>query len=152
MSVWIFLATHSGFATEAILLSSYFLWKMCYGRLSLRRASIAFIAFLVLRLFAELFKFAIVVPRPCWQEQRVALISCPLTYSFPSGHAVGLVMAASLVGFFSKRRLVLFGFVALALVVSWSRVIVGVHTPVDSIAGSALGLGFGWVIWRLFLQ
>jgi undecaprenyl-diphosphatase len=67
--------------------------------------------------------------------------------SLPSGHAAtsfaGAVLLAALVG-----RAVPFLF-ALAVLVSWSRVYVGVHYPLDLLAGAALGTAVALAVLAL---
>ena len=85
----------------------------------------------------------------------------PVTYSFPSGHAITacsfyLVLAAILSSRLSKRaRAVLLAFaVAMAMAIGLSRVYLGVHYPSDVVAGYATaviwisGLERGYAGWR----
>lgn len=60
-------------------------------------------------------------------------------HSFPSGHTVTAFVTAGVLGSFTgpRRRALL---LAAALLVGGSRVAVGVHWPVDVLAGAALGL------------
>ena len=64
--------------------------------------------------------------------------SRPDTYSFPSGHAAASVAGAmTLSQVWPRGRAVLW---VLALLVSFSRIYVGVHYPFDSVVGLAIGL------------
>ena len=66
------------------------------------------------------------------------LLDSPSTYSFPSGHAtVSFACATVLALAVPRLRLPLF---ALATLISFSRVYVGVHYPFDVLAGAALGV------------
>ncbi len=68
-------------------------------------------------------------------------------YSFPSGHSL---MAGLLAGWFfywaaccgAMRRL--WWLVPWAAAVAWSRLVLGVHRPIDVLAGLALGLAVSW--------
>lgn len=71
----------------------------------------------------------------------------PFNTSFPSGHAASSFAAALVLS-----RLVPGATIAwwvLAAVVSFSRVYIGVHYPIDVIAGALLGYACGVVVWRL---
>jgi undecaprenyl-diphosphatase len=67
------------------------------------------------------------------------LLEAPTTYSLPSGHAtVSFACATVLALAVPRLRWPLF---ALAALVAWSRVYVGVHFPGDVLAGAVLGVG-----------
>ena len=77
------------------------------------------------------------------------LIHPPTTPSFPSGHAVTAFLGATLISF-SRARWAVWLY-ALAAAIAWSRVYVGVHYPLDILAGAVYGtaLGFGFRALRL---
>jgi undecaprenyl-diphosphatase len=69
------------------------------------------------------------------------LVSVPATHSFPSGHAtVGFACATVLALAVPRLATPLF---ALAVLIAVSRVYVGVHYPLDILAGAALGTVVG---------
>jgi undecaprenyl-diphosphatase len=66
------------------------------------------------------------------------LLEAPSTYSFPSGHATVAFACATVLSLAVPRlRWPLF---ALAALIAFSRVYVGVHYPGDVLAGAALGI------------
>jgi undecaprenyl-diphosphatase len=66
------------------------------------------------------------------------LLEAPSTYSFPSGHATVAFACATVLALAVPRlRWPLF---ALAALIAWSRVYVGVHYPGDVLAGAVLGV------------
>ena len=93
-------------------------------------------------LAGTLVKLAIARPRP-----DVALIALPGSYSFPSGHAVAAsafyltlaLLASHAERRAAPRRLIIGAGVAVALLVAWSRVYLGVHYFSDVVGGLMLG-------------
>jgi undecaprenyl-diphosphatase len=69
------------------------------------------------------------------------LVGTPLDLSFPSGHAATSFAGATVLSAFVPRLRVLF--YVLAALVAWSRVYVGVHYPLDILAGAVLGTAVG---------
>lgn len=68
--------------------------------------------------------------------------------SFPSSHAANMFALATVCFLFHRR----WGGIALALasLVAFSRMYVGVHWPSDVLAGSLIGMACGWlVVWLL---
>ena len=75
------------------------------------------------------------------------LVDLPVTYSFPSGHAtVSFACATTLALAVPRLTWPLF---ALATLISFSRVYVGVHYPFDVVAGAALGVAIAIALRRL---
>ncbi|MGB9699312.1 MAG: phosphatase PAP2 family protein [Thermodesulfobacteriota bacterium] len=86
--------------------------------------------------------------RPCHTLTEVRLLTdCNTSYSFPSSHAVNIFAAA----FFLAKQLKKFSifFYALASLVAYSRVYIGIHYPFDALGGAALGLLIAWPLHRL---
>jgi undecaprenyl-diphosphatase len=89
-------------------------------------------------------------PRPFLVEPTPEpLMRTPLDLSLPSGHAATSFAGATLLSIAQPRAAVpLF---LLAILISWSRVYVGVHYPLDVAAGALVGVGVALVstvIWR----
>ena len=96
-------------------------------------------------------------PRPCHEVNGVMeisdihlLVPCGSGYSFPSSHAVNNFAAATLFSYYYRNwKWLAF---ALASLVAFSRIAVGVHYPSDVLGGSCLGVSFAFFIifiWRL---
>jgi undecaprenyl-diphosphatase len=74
------------------------------------------------------------------------LVSRPDTGSFPSGHAATSFACATVLGAFEPRlRVPLY---VLAALIAASRTYVGVHYPLDAVAGAGWGLLVGWLVVR----
>lgn len=63
--------------------------------------------------------------------------------SFPSDHAV-LFFALATGIFFISRRIGVFAFIYVSLVISLPRIYLGLHYPTDVFAGALLGIAMGW--------
>ncbi len=73
-----------------------------------------------------------------------ALVHLPADASFPSGHAATAFAAAGVVAIrYPALRIPLLG---LAALIALSRVYLGVHYPLDVLAGAALGLAIAWAV------
>lgn len=72
------------------------------------------------------------------------LVSHAPDSSFPSTHASGVFGFAS--GLWSRRpKLLRYLFTTIAIIVSFSRVYVGVHWPTDVLAGMVIGIASGYI-------
>jgi undecaprenyl-diphosphatase len=87
----------------------------------------------------HVFKYSLLRPRPCIALADVRLlVGCTNLPSFPSNHAVNASVLATLVTLYMPRLWL--PATALACLVGYSRVYVGVHYPLDVLAGSVLGI------------
>jgi len=86
--------------------------------------------------------------RPCDALTWCAAIDIPSPggHSFPSGHAAGSFAFAA----FAAVRVPRWGAAALiyAMIVAWSRCVLGVHYPSDVLVGSLLGSAIGVAVAR----
>jgi undecaprenyl-diphosphatase len=71
----------------------------------------------------------------------------PVSYSFPSGHAtVSFACAVVLAAAVPRLAVPLY---VLAAAIAWSRVVTGVHYPLDVLGGALLGIAVGLLVTRL---
>ena len=96
--------------------------------------------------------------RPCHDEQissymRLVKDSCGGFYSFFSAHASNSFSLASFFFFvyykIIQRKIILF--FVLASLVSYSRVYIGVHYPLDIITGSIFGFFSGFILFKFWI-
>jgi undecaprenyl-diphosphatase len=98
-------------------------------------------------LFVQLIKRSVGRPRPSAGLPTAALIAAPDRFSFPSGHAAAIASLAIGVGIaFPEWKPLL---AAIAGLVGFSRVALGVHYPGDVVAGIALAVASDWLIRSL---
>lgn len=129
------------------------IWLLTAGTLLLlpkhRRAGILLLAGLAVGVIVGniAMKNLFARPRPCWIDTAVQLlVSVPKDYSFPSGHTLSSVIAATVLTADDRR----FAFVAipLATLIAFSRLYLFVHFPTDVLASIVLGIAIGIIVWK----
>lgn len=94
-------------------------------------------------------KVVIQVPRPC--------IVCPAPdcnpycdtgFAFPSGHAASIFVVFTSLSLFVKRKKFLLVYI-IPILISYSRVALGVHTIWDVLGGAVLGFIVSLFVWRM---
>ena len=107
---------------------------------------------------SNFFKYGFGRLRPCYEEDMLATMRlvkgyCGGKYSFFSAHAANSVALASFFAFLLGPRMKWLPFLVLgwAIFVSYSRIYIGVHYPLDVLTGIGVGLFFGWVFAKLFI-
>jgi undecaprenyl-diphosphatase len=100
-------------------------------------------------------KNAVARERPCTAIEGIRLIAgCPKSFSLPSGHAISSFACAVPLYILSREYMMMqwrLYPLALASVIAFSRLYLGVHYPTDVLAGAVLGAGIGMLLsllWR----
>jgi undecaprenyl-diphosphatase len=107
------------------------------------------IAVVISSLYVMVAKELIALPRPFVVITDLQVAYFPSGYSFPSGHTAGAFAAFSAWCFRERRHyLPLLGF---ATIIGISRVYIGVHYPMDVLAGAVVGLIMGYAVAQLDL-
>jgi undecaprenyl-diphosphatase len=106
---------------------------------------------------SNFFKYGVQRLRPCFESAMQAQIRmvkgyCGGRYGFYSAHASNsMAIAIFFSALFGRRYRFLVPFLIIwALVLAFSRIYLGVHYPLDVIAGAVAGLVLGWIFARLF--
>ncbi len=107
---------------------------------------------------SNFFKLGVGRPRPCYDADLDGLIrlvkaSCGGKFGYYSAHASNsFAIAVFFMHFFRKSHRPMAGLLLLwALFVSYSRIYVGVHFPLDVVSGALAGSLMGWLFYRLFI-
>lgn len=95
---------------------------------------------------SQAMKIACRVPRPWVLDPNFSILEAAREaasgYSFPSGHTQTAVGTFGAIAATAKRKTVAVTCVILALLVGFSRMYIGVHTPADVLVGGGLSVAF----------
>jgi undecaprenyl-diphosphatase len=153
---WLFV-TNKYSAIPLYLFLLYYTYKS-YG---LKKTFIA-VLFVVLLITisdqtSNLFKYGFKRLRPCHDENVLHLIrlvkeSCGGLYAYFSAHAANAFAVAVFFGLLLNRKLkyVLSFLILWAMLVTYSRVYIGVHYPLDVITGLFFGILYGSIFYKLY--
>lgn len=118
------------------------------AKASWKKVGIVLTAMGLFWLGGEMIKLGVAAPRPCWNPATPSLVSCPESFSFPSGHALAAAMTAVVVGLAVRKRAVGAAGAVWVIFVAMTRLLIGIHTWIDVLGGVVLGAAFGWLAWR----
>lgn len=124
---------------------------LCFRRT--RRAGILSLAAMLLGLLCTnvVLKHLVARPRPWLTVEGLSFLVVENDpNSFPSGHTCAAFAAAGIWFRTLPRKWMRWTAVALAVLMGFSRLYVGVHFPSDVAAGCLVGLLCAWMAWRLY--
>lgn len=99
--------------------------------------------------FAKIIRMIWFRPRPFVDLNFVPLIDqSPAEASFPSGHASFYFALSTIVYLYNKKAGIIFYIISTLIVLA--RVFVGVHWPLDILAGALMGILIAWILNKLF--
>jgi len=145
--VGIFLANYVGYFLILAVLVLLFLkkdWRSRFFYLSLIALSVLLSRWVI----TEIIRFVYNRPRPFVELGFAPLISPPAGWAFPSGHAAVFFALAFAVWFIDRRWFL--WFLAVTVLMGLARIFVGVHWPLDILAGALVALTSAVIIrWIL---
>lgn len=106
---------------------------------------------------SNLLKDSIQRPRPCKDPEighLVLLVNdyCRGAYGFVSAHAANSFALAGLISLLFRNRWVTTGMMTWAVIVSYSRIYLGVHYPGDILGGAIMGLLLSRIIYFFIIR
>lgn len=145
LDIFFIILTNLGSQIFYFLLFPYLFWQRD-KRLGLYVASSLFLSMYINVLLKEI----VALPRPIdYPGIRSLFTQSALGYSFPSGHAQGTAAIWSMIiSYYNKKSIKIFGLIFI-LLVSFSRLYLGVHWPLDVIVGILLGFFVSLIIYKL---
>jgi membrane-associated phospholipid phosphatase len=87
----------------------------------------------------NLMKMAIGFPRPYWVSKEIKAFGWRPTYGLPSGHAQNALAVWGGIAIWLRKRWLTVTAILLILLISLSRLVLGVHFPSDTLGGWLLG-------------
>lgn len=87
----------------------------------------------------EALKVALHLPRPYWVNPEVRALGSHPSFGLPSGHAQGAATFWGLVAADARRKWISLFAIALIVLIGVSRIVLGVHFPMDVITGWVVG-------------
>lgn len=157
---WIYLSyKESNIIFYLALLIFYFFSESKKIKLSEVFYSLLFIAIMIAIAdqTANLFKDSFQRLRPCYNESLISFVrlvkeSCGGKYGFFSAHASNSFSLAVFFGllFKNKFRFIIYMTLFYASLISFSRIYLGVHFPLDIFFGGVYGIITGLVIFRIY--
>lgn len=150
------LGQHSAFVADgAILLAKLtypilaliFIWAMFFAKRKFNSFSILFLTTITTWLVAHTFKFLFHTVRP-FVDLGLKPLVFESGYAFPSEHTA-VFFAVAFAALFLDKKVGRILFV-LAIFVALSRIVLGVHYPVDILGGFAVGYFISYLYIKLF--
>ena len=147
---WLFsLITHIGEETVFLVLALVFFW--CVSK---REGYFILITGLVGTVINQAAKLIFKIPRPWVRDPAFSIVESARAeatgYSFPSGHTQNTAGTFGAIGRYSKRTPVRIISVVIIVLVAFSRMYLGVHTPLDVCVSLAVAAALVFSLYPLF--
>lgn len=150
-----------------IALSSFWIWVPIVGMISFiflqpyKKTGVVALIFLIITIAltdiisAQIIKEVVHRLRPCYEPNmldkvRLVADSCGGKFGFVSSHASNAFGIATFSILAIRRKWFVYFIIIWALIVSYSRIYLGVHYPGDILGGMFLGFSIGYITFYLY--
>lgn len=130
-----------GFAMAIVCIS----WHLVSRRIGIK----LFYIFILSAVINKFLKTWFGLPRPCQVDSTVAVL-CTQTFGLPSGAGQTSVIIAGIVMLEFRKRMYWYLGILFGLLLSFSRIYLGLHYFTDILLGWIIGLGLLAIYWKLF--
>lgn len=141
--------THIGEETVFLVLAIFFFW--CVGK---REGYYILVVGLVGTVINQMLKLIFAIPRPWVKDPSFTVVDSAVEeatgYSFPSGHTQNVTGTFGSIGRYSKCTPVRILTVSVILLVAFSRMYLGVHTPLDVGVSLVIGAALTFLLYPVF--
>lgn len=124
-----------------------FIWAFLRKGKRMFSFSILFLSGFFAWLFANILKYITHIERPFMKLDIIPLVF-EKGYSFPSVHT-SIFFALAFATYFLNKKMGIFIYI-IAMMVGFSRMIIGVHYPIDILGGMVLGILVGFIFVKIF--
>jgi len=136
---------------SALILIIHYLHSKLKKRKFEKFVILFFISLVLSAATSESLKLIFSIPRPCvpcTNNQINCNPYCPTTNSFPSGHTtIAFTTFTSIYLIYKKRKFL--AFFIIPFLTGVSRLVLGVHTVLDVLVGSLIGIIIPIIVWEI---
>jgi len=151
LNEFMLLVTRLGEETAFLVMAMILFWCVS-KRMGYYMLSVGFIGTIV----NQFMKLQFRIPRPWVLDENFTILEqareAAAGYSFPSGHTQSAVGTFGTLVYTAKNRWVKYLCLAVAVLVPFSRMYIGVHTPQDVLAAAAIGVALILLLRPIFTE
>ncbi len=145
--IWAKLSLFLSYPLTYILIFLLIIWAIFFSKKKMYNFSLLFLSGIFSWFVANIFKSILRINRPFVDLEIIPLHS-EMGFSFPSEHMA--VFTAIAVVMFLINKKAGFIFLIIAILIGLSRIVIGVHYPLDIVGGLFVGVLVGLLFIKLF--